>query len=590
MDYYGSMKHLPRVLAALALVSMSCVALSQSPALPASTSAPPPPPQSAMTARLMYELLLSELAFQRGDAQSSTALMLDAARRTSDEALYKRATELAVQSRSGPAALEVTRAWRQAYPKSVTAGQYELQVLVTLGRIVESEEAVRRFIATLPADERVAFISAVPALYQRVPDKSEAATVVERGLSDALKDPALAPAAWTSVGRMRLQAGDKAGALSAATLGQSASAQSEWPALLALQLMTASEPKAEALVKRYLSSGAAKPDVNIGYARALVELGRNNDAHAELARMTQQAPNAPDPWLVQGALYADERQNTQAEASLQRYLDLTVQPASETGVDRRAGRDQARMMLARIAESRGDLRRAGQLLQSVESPEQTLAVQVRRAHVLALQGQLDAARQAIRSTPERGPDDARLKIQAEAQLLREHKQPAASYQLLTDELQKDPDDEGLLYDTAMAAERAGDMAGMERLLRQLIEVNPDAANAYNALGYSLADRGLRLPEAKQLIEKAVQLEPDDGYIQDSLGWVEFRMGRIQEARRLLEGAFKSRPDAEIAAHLGEVLWTLGERDSARNIWRAGVKLNPENETLLSTLKRFQVTP
>ena len=593
MDYYGSMKQLPRVLAAWALASVSCVALSQTPVAPAMpASAPassPPPAQSAMTARLMYELLLGELSFQRGDAQSATALMLDAARRTKDESLFKRAAELAVASRSGPAALEATRTWRQAYPKSVAAGQYELQVLIVMGRIADTEDPVRRFITTLPADDRVSFITALPSLYQRAPDKTEAATVVERGLADAIKDPALAPAAWTSIGRMRLQAGDKTGALSAATLGQSANAQSEWPALLALQLMAAGEAQAEPMVQRYLSAGAAKPEVQIGYARALVALGRNADAHAELTRMTQQSPSAPDAWLVQGALYADERQDPQAEAALQRYLDLTTAP-TESGADRRAGRDQARMMLARIAERRGDLARAEKLLESVESPDQALAVQARRADVLARRGQMDAARLAIRSVPERGPDDARLKIQAEAQLLRDHKQAAAAYQLLADELKKDPDDEGLLYDTAMAAERAGNVNEMERLLRQLIEINPEAANAYNALGYSLADRGVRLPEAKQLIEKAVQLAPDDGYIQDSLGWVEFKMGRNQEARRLLEGAFQSRPDAEIAAHLGEVLWTLGDRDGARKIWREGQRLNPENEALLDTLKRFRVAP
>lgn len=588
------MKQLPRVLAAWALASVSCVALSQTPVAPtapAKAETPSTPPaQSAMTARLMYELLLGELSFQRGDAQSATALMLDAARRTNDESLFKRAAELAVQSRSGPAALEATRAWRQAYPKSVAAGQYELQVLVVLGRIAETEDAVRRFITTLPAEERVNFITALPAIYQRVPNKAEAAAVAERALGDALKDPTLAPAAWTSIGRLRLQAGDKTGALSAATLGQSANVQSEWPALLALQLMGAGEANAEAMVKRYLVSGSAKPEVNIAYARALVELGRNADAHTELARLTQQAPNAPDAWLVQGALFADERQYPQAEASLQRYLDLTQQPASETGVDRRTGRDQARMMLARVAERRGDLARAETLLASVESPEQALAVQVRRAEVLARQGQMDAARRAIQSAPERAPDDARLKIQAEAQLLRDHQQPDAAYRLLADELKKDPDDEGLLYDTAMAAERAGDVKEMERLLRQLIEINPEAAQAYNALGYSLADRGLRLPEAKQLIEKAVQLVPDDGYILDSLGWVEFKMGRVQEARKILEQAMKMRPDAEVAAHLGEVLWASGDREGARKVWRDGQRQNPENETLLKTLKRFKVTP
>ncbi|MFD1709704.1 tetratricopeptide repeat protein [Ottowia sp. GY511] len=588
------MKQLPRVLAAWALASVSCVALSQTSAAPAIAASAPasstPPAQSAMTARLMYELLLSELSFQRGDAPSATALMLDAARRTSDETLFKRAAELAVQSRSGPAALEATRAWRQAYPKSVAAGQYELQVLVVMGRIAETEEAVRRFITTLPAQERVSFITALPAIYQRVPDKTEAAAVVERALSDAIKDPALAPAAWTSIGRLRLQAGDKAGALSAATLGQTSNVQSEWPALLALQLMGAGEASAEAMVKRYLATAGAKPEVRIAYARGLVELGRNAEAHTELAHMTQQSPNAPDAWLVQGALFADERDYARAETSLQRYLDLTAPPASETGVDRRTGRDQARMMLSRVAERRGDLARAEKLLEAVESPEQALAVQVRRADMMARQGKLDAARQAIRSAPERGPDDARLKIQAEAQLLRDRQQPAAAYQLLAEELKKDPDDEGLLYDTAMAAERAGDAAEMERLLRQLIEINPEAANAYNALGYSLADRGQRLPEAKQLIEKAVQLVPDDGYIQDSLGWVEFRMGRVQQARRILEQAFKSRPDAEIAAHLGEVLWTLGDRDGARRIWQEGQRLNAENETLVKTLERFKVAP
>ena len=349
-------------------------------------------------------------------------------------------------------------------------------------------------------------------------------------------------------------------------------------------------PVAEATRQRVLQAIKKTGYRPNGIARALVELGRNTEAHALLSGLTQHAPNEPDPWLVQGALFADERQYPQAETALQRYLDLTNRPASETGVDRRVGRDQARMMLARIADQRGDYARATKLLDAIESPEQALAVQARRADMLARQGQMDAARRAIQSVPERGPDDARLKIQAESQLLRDHKQPEAAYQLLADELARDPDDEGLLYDTAMAAERVGKVDEMERLLRQLIQVNPEAANAYNALGYSLADRGVRLPEAKQLIEKAVQLVPDDGYIQDSLGWVEFKMGRHQEARRLLEGAYKSRPDAEIAAHLGEVLWAQGQREQARAVWREAQRLDASNDTLVKTLQRLRVQP
>jgi Flp pilus assembly protein TadD len=131
---------------------------------------------------------------------------------------------------------------------------------------------------------------------------------------------------------------------------------------------------------------------------------------------------------------------------------------------------------------------------------------------------------------------------------------------------------------------------MERLLRQVIALKPDYQHAYNALGYSLAERGIRLPEAKELIQKALAYAPNDPFITDSLGWVEFRMGNKAEAARILETAYKSRPDADIAAHLGEVYWSLGQRDRAQSVWREGLLLNAENETLMETLKRLRVTP
>jgi Flp pilus assembly protein TadD len=131
---------------------------------------------------------------------------------------------------------------------------------------------------------------------------------------------------------------------------------------------------------------------------------------------------------------------------------------------------------------------------------------------------------------------------------------------------------------------------MERLLRQVIEQKPDYYHAYNALGYSLADRGQRLPEARELIKKALEFAPNDPFITDSLGWVEFRAGNREEAARILEGAFKARPDPEIAAHFGEVLWSLGRQDQAKNIWKQGLQLNAQNDTLLQTLKRLRVTP
>jgi predicted Zn-dependent protease len=549
----------------------------------------PPPPQSALDARLLYELLAGELSLNQGDAQTGSALVLNAARRTGDEALYKRAADMAIQSRSGPAALETTRAWRQAHPDSVDAARYELQVLIVLGRVPETEARVRHLAAMLTGDDTELFIIALPALYQRVPDRELAARTVEAALLDAIRTPALAPAAWTSIGRLRLQAGDKNGALSAARLAQAASAQSEWPALLALQLLAGGDmPEADALILRYLDTSEVKPELRVSYARTLLDQGRASDAHAQLDALTRQQPDYPEGWLVKGALLSDEHRDAEAEPILRHFLQLADAQATEPGAEREAPRAQARMMLARIAEKRGDLAAAEQLLKQIDSPDQIMAVQMRRAQILARQGKIDEARQAIHAVPEREPEDARTKLLAEAQLLRDNRQPALSYQLLAEELETDPDDETLLYDTAIAAARAGQLQDMERLLRRLIEIAPQNASAYNALGYSLADRNERLPEAKTLIEKAIELSPDDHFIQDSLGWLQFRMGNTPEARRLIEAAYKKRPDPEIAAHLGEILWTLGEPDAARAIWTEGQRLDPENETLIKTLERLRV--
>jgi Flp pilus assembly protein TadD len=144
-----------------------------------------------------------------------------------------------------------------------------------------------------------------------------------------------------------------------------------------------------------------------------------------------------------------------------------------------------------------------------------------------------------------------------------------------------------LYDQAMLAEKLGKAEEMENLLRKVMQAKPDYHHAYNALGYSLADRNVRLDEARQLIKQALVYAPDDPFITDSLAWVEFRSGNTEEALRLLRGAYQARPDAEIAAHLGEVLWTVGQREQAAAVWKEGLGLNPQNETLQETMRRLR---
>jgi Flp pilus assembly protein TadD len=212
----------------------------------------------------------------------------------------------------------------------------------------------------------------------------------------------------------------------------------------------------------------------------------------------------------------------------------------------------------------------------------------RRASLMARQGKLKEARELIRKAPERSEDDARAKVLSEVQVLRDVKQWNDANVVLASANQKFPDDVDLLYEQSMMAEKLNRVDEMERLLRRVIELKPDHHHAHNALGYSLAERNLRLPEAKALIQKALQIAPGEPFITDSLGWVEYRMGNREEALRLLRGAYQARPDPEIAAHLGEVLWIIGQREEARRIWREGKSRDASNDVLRETLARLRV--
>jgi tetratricopeptide (TPR) repeat protein len=252
------------------------------------------------------------------------------------------------------------------------------------------------------------------------------------------------------------------------------------------------------------------------------------------------------------------------------------------------GSTQAYLLLSQAAEQQKDYAGAEAWLAKVNSPQRALDVQARRASLLAKQGKLKEARELIRRTPEKTAEDSRAKLLAEAQLLRDAKQWSEANTVLASANQKFPDDADLLYEQSMMAEKLNRMDEMERLLRKVIELKPDHHHAYNALGYSLAERNQRLPEALGLIKKALDLAPGEPFITDSLGWVEYRMGNRDEALRLLQQAYKSRPDVEIGAHLGEVLWMSGQRDEARRVLRDARNKDNANDVLKETLARLRV--
>lgn len=546
------------------------------------------PISSALDGELFYQLLLGELNAREGEPGAAYSLILDAARKTADPRLYQRSVDIALQARSGDSALIAARAWRLAFSTSKEANRYVLQILIGLNRLSEVADSLKREITNVDVKDRASEILGLPRYFARASDKKAAVVALELALSDYLSAPGLAASAWSVIGRSRLEAGDIVGALEAASKAQASDVKSEHPALLAIAMMSPKTPQAEAIVKKYLE-GKPLPSVRMDYARAMIENQRLAEAWAQLQAITTEKSDYAEAWLIKGALELQDARLALSEHSFKRYIELALpKKTSATRVEINRGLVQAYSSLAQIAEQRKDYAEADNWLKRIDVPGDQLNAQLRRAALLARQGKLEEARKLIKSQPEKTLEEARLKLNAEIGLLRDSKKYKQAYTLLSEAVKRTPSDYDFIYDLAMVAEKLGNFEEMERLLRSVIAMKPDYYHAYNALGYSLAERKLRLPESKQLILKALEFAPGDPFINDSLGWVEFRIGNMYEALRILQEAFKAKPDAEIAAHLGEVLWTLGQHEQALATFKEGLQINPENETLLETIKRLRV--
>ena len=571
----------------------------------AQAQAQPVPPGSAvggpsvLDAPLFYQILIGEIELRQGEPGAAFEVILDAARRTRDDGLFRRAVDIALQGRAGDQALAASRAWRAARPESQDALRLQLQILLALNRPGDIAEPLRALLSFTPAAERGALIAVLPRFLQRSSDPRTVTLAIE----DALKPYAAAPATRNAVlvarARAWMNAADADRALALVQEAQAQEPTSPGAALLALDLM-AQRPAAEQIVTDHLERPGAAPALRLSYVRTLSAAQRFTDAVKQLEQFIRERPNDASPYLTLGAIQLELKQAKESEVSLLRFVELAQGPTPASGAAADgpddddaalapdAGLVQAWLMLAQAAEQRGDFKAAESWLAKVEDPQRALEVQTRRASILARQGQLSQARELIRVTPERGPQDARAKLVAEAAVLRDVKRWRDAFELLSAATQRFADDADLLYEQAMMAEKLDRLDDMERLLRRAIELKPNNPHSHNALGYSLADRGLRLPEAKALVERALELAPGDPFITDSLGWVEFRLGNLAEALRLLRQAYAARPDIEIGTHLGEVLWAMGRRDEARKVWREVKTRDQANEVLRETLARLRI--
>jgi len=528
-------------------------------------------PLQDLSEPILYEFLLGEIAAQRGSAGLAAQTYVDLARRTRDPRVARRAVEISNYARMPKFALEAARIWHETEPDSMQPLQALALLLVGQKQVEEAEPYLAKLLAADGQAASSGFMQ-LGRLLAANPDHAANLRVVQRL---AERHPKL-PQARFAVAQAAAAAKEEALAL--AELQRAADLEPDWepPVLFEAQLLQKSAPAAAATrLARFLEQHPGSRDVRLNYARVLVADKRLAEARAEFEKILARHQNDGEAVYAVGLLAFQVKEYAIAETNMKRLLDLG--PRDPNGV---------RYVLGQIAEERKDWAGAIDWYQAIQRGEHALPARMRTAQAMSRQGRLDEARAYLQAVSAAGEQQRVQLIIAESQLLREANQHQEALDLLGKALAKAPEQPDLLYDHALTAEKLDRFDLLEANLTRLIQLKPDHAHAYNALGYSLAERNQRLPEARKLIEKALELAPEDFFIIDSLGWVLYRMGDLKGAAAHLRRAWEGRPDGEIGAHLGEVLWMLGERDEARRVWREALKAAPENETLQKTIRRL----
>ncbi len=537
----------------------------------APVAAPKPElPKQELTEATLYEYLLAEIAGQRGALGLSAQAYADLAKRTRDPRIAKRAAEVAIYARMPGAAIDAAKIWYEAEPTSLSALQALTSLLIGAKREAEALPYLQKL---LESDSSGDGFLKLPRLLANNQDKALTLKLMQQL---AQPYPGVAQAHFAL---SQAAAGAGQGELALTEVRAASALKPDWelPALLEAQLLQR-QSNAAALKRlaAFIERNPKAREVRMSYARVLVAEHKYTEARAEFQTLSRDFPDDVDVVFAVGVLSLQLQDYALAEANFRRLLVLPYRD-----------KNAVRLYLGQIAEEQKNFAEALRWYDEVEGGDQYLQAQIRYALVLNKQGKLDAARAHLQQL-EVSSEQARVQLLlTEAQMLRDAKQPREAFELIGSALKTMPDQPELLYDYAMLAEKLERMDLLESSLKKLIRLRPDHAHAYNALGYSLADRNERLPEAQGLIEKALQLSPDDPFIIDSMGWVLYRMGKSSQALEFLRKAFSARPDPEIAAHLGEVLWVAGEHREAEKIWLDAAKKTPDNDALNSTIKRFK---
>ena len=558
------MPKLKKIVLALTLglaASTSLTALAEANIKPTITTATP---------EFVYKYLLGEVAAQRGDIVLASQLFLDLAKQTRDVRLAERAARAAAFANQPSIALQAATLWADLDPDSLEAQQASSQMLVESGNLKQAKPHIEKLLAK--EETRVNGFLYLPSLLANQKDKTEVLNAVTEFAKPYPKLPeahfAVAQAAWLA---------DKPD-VAKKSLDEANKLRPGWEVAAQMQgqmLVKESPDKAIVYFQDFLKKYPKANDVRMANAKLLVSQKRFAEAKPEFVKLVEASNGSPEISAVVGILSLESNDYQMADKYFQQAISREFKDP-----------DQLHLYLGRSAERQKDDSKALTWYNKIQTGDHFLEGRLSAANVLVRTKNVDAAIKMLDDVPDLTQDQQMLVLQNEANLLSQAKRNQESFDILQKAQQTWPEAVEISYDYAMAAERVGKLDVMETELRKVIQKKPDFAAAYNALGYSFADRNIKLVEAKNLIETALKLQPNDHYMLDSLGWVQYRMGNLEKAVETLRKAYAFQADPEIAAHLGEVLWKQGQQEEAKKIWASALKEHPENAVLMATSKKF----
>ncbi len=529
------------------------------------------PAITTANAEFVYKYLLGEIAGQRGEITLASQLFLDLAKQTRDPRLAERAARAAAYGNQPGIALQASTLWAELDPASLEAQQASSQLLIASGNLKQAKPHIQKLLAK--EETRANGFLYLSSLLENQKDKAEVLTAITEF---AAPYPKLAEAQF-AIAQAAMTANKPDISIKALETANKLRPGWELAAQLQGQLLLRESPdKAVSFYQDFLKQYPKANDVRMAYAKLLVSQKRHAEAKPEFVKLVESSNGSPEISAVVGLLSLESNDFAMAD----KYFQQSISSGFKNP-------DQLYFYLGRSAERQKNDTMALSWYDKIQPGEHFLDGRLSAANVIARTKSVDAAIKMLDEVEDLTTEQQIALIQAEAGLLSQAKRNQESFDLMQKAVNNIPNTTELIYDYAMSAERIGRLDVMETELRKVIQLRPDFAAAYNALGYSFADRNIKLNEAKTLIETALKLQPDDHYILDSLGWVHYRLGNLALAAEYLRKAYETQADPEIAAHLGEVLWKQGLQEEAKKIWANALKDYPENDVLVATAKKFR---